>query len=77
MTALVEWLKPIHRLVLGSNTDPIHFAYSVQQFPVLGNFESFFLSYEMGLMQRFSTIFWIHLTSKQQIVSSSTTEPKM
>ena len=57
MTALVEWLKPIHRLVLGSNTDPIHFAYSVQQFPVLGNFESFFLSYEMGLVKPVAAFF--------------------
>lgn len=46
---LVERLKPDHRLVLGSNTDPIHFPYALQQFPVLKNFEQYFLSYEMDL----------------------------
>ena len=48
---LVEHLRSGHRLVLASNTDPIHFAYSVERFPVLKNFEQYFLSYEMGLLK--------------------------
>ena len=48
---LVERLKSDHRLVLGSNTDPIHFPYAVEKFPVLKNFEQYFLSYEMGLFK--------------------------
>ena len=48
---LVEHLRSGHRLVLASNTDPIHFAYSVERFPVLKNFERYFLSYEMGLLK--------------------------
>ena len=48
---LVERLKPDHRLILASNTDPIHFAHSVQHVGVLENFERFFLSYEMGLLK--------------------------
>ena len=48
---LVERLKSDHRIVLGSNTDPIHFSHSVNRFPVLENFERHFLSYEMGLLK--------------------------
>ena len=40
-----------YSLVLGSNTDRIHFPYSVQNFPALKNFERCFLSYEMGLVK--------------------------
>ena len=48
---LVERLKPDHRLILASNTDPIHFAHTIQHVSVLENFESFFLSYEMKLLK--------------------------
>jgi len=48
---LVERLKVDHRLILASNTDPIHFAYSVEHFPVLKNFERYFLSCEMRLLK--------------------------
>jgi putative hydrolase of the HAD superfamily len=47
----VERLKDNHRLVLASNTDQIHFAYSVQHFGVLSHFDQHFLSYEMGLLK--------------------------
>ena len=48
---VVDRLKSGHRLVLGSNTDPIHFAHCVEWFPVLQNFQRYFLSYEMGLLK--------------------------
>ena len=48
---LVERLKLDHRLILASNTDPIHFAHSVQHASVLENFERFFLSYEMRILK--------------------------
>ncbi len=48
---LVERLKSDHHLVLGSNTDPIHFSYAVEKFHVVQNFEQYFLSYEMGLLK--------------------------
>ena len=48
---LVERLKPVHSLVLASNTDPIHYTYSNQHFEVLGHFEQRFLSYELGLLK--------------------------
>ena len=54
---LVERLKSDHRLVLGSNTDPIHFAYSIERFPVLKSFEQFFLSHEMGLLKPDPAVF--------------------
>lgn len=62
MTALVEWLKPIRRLVLG-------------------NFESFFLSYyEMGLV-KLDAAFSRHILDSLDVQAtdcvSSTTEPKM
>lgn len=48
---LVEELGSGHRLVLASNTDAIHFAYSEQHFDVLRAFGQYFLSYEMGLLK--------------------------
>ena len=48
---LVRRLKLRHHLVLGSNTDAIHFAHAVERFPVLKDFEQYFLSYEMGLFK--------------------------
>ena len=48
---LVERLKPDHRLILASNTDPIHFAHTIQHVSVLENYERFFLSYEMKLLK--------------------------
>lgn len=51
MAPLVEELGSDHRLVLASNTDAIHFMYARQHFHVLGAFDQYFLSYEMGLIK--------------------------
>ena len=51
ISPLVEELKPEYALILGSNTDQIHFPYSVQHFPVLKHFDRYFLSYDMGLLK--------------------------
>jgi putative hydrolase of the HAD superfamily len=51
IVSLVERLKVDHRLILASNTDPIHFAHSVEHYSVLKNFERYFLSYEMRLLK--------------------------
>ena len=51
MRSLVTELGSGHRLVLASNTDAIHFAYSQKHFEVLRAFDDFFLSYEMGLLK--------------------------
>ena len=48
---LVERLRPGHRLVVASNTDQIHFAYTLQHVDVMRHFDRYFLSYEMGLLK--------------------------
>ena len=47
----ISRLKLSYRLVLGSNPDAIPFAHALERFPVLQDFEQYFLSYEMGLMK--------------------------
>ena len=51
IVSIVERLKPNHRLVLGSNTDAIHFTSAIERFPVLEVFERYFVSYKMGLLK--------------------------
>ena len=51
MASFVEGLGTDHRLVLASNTDATHFAYSREHFDVMQAFDQFFLSYEMGLLK--------------------------
>lgn len=48
---VVVQLKLGNRLVLASNTDPIHFAHADESFIVLRQFDHHFLSYEMGLLK--------------------------
>ena len=49
VTRMIEELAGHFRLFLLSNTDPIHFKYIVKTFPVLRLFESWILSYEVGV----------------------------
>jgi putative hydrolase of the HAD superfamily len=51
MADLVEELTSTHTLVIASNTDAIHFTYSLEHFPVLKAFDRHFLSCEMGLLK--------------------------
>ena len=51
MASFVEGLGADHHLVLASNTDATHFAYSREHFSVMQAFNQFFLSYEMGLLK--------------------------
>ena len=48
---LVEGLVSDHNLVIASNTDSIHFFYSIDNFSILRGFDEFFLSYEMNLLK--------------------------
>ena len=57
---LIAGLKPGHKLVLASNTDAIHFSYSIKHFPVLHQFDRHFLSYKMGLLKP-ETAFFDHV----------------
>ncbi|MCH2511729.1 MAG: hypothetical protein DSY79_03650 [Chloroflexi bacterium] len=51
MESFVKELGADHHLVLASNTDATHFAYSREHFSVVQAFDRFFLSYEMGLLK--------------------------
>lgn len=46
---IIERLKKRFRLMLISNTDPLHFPYILRTFPVLTSFEARILSYEAGV----------------------------
>ncbi|SVA18890.1 uncharacterized protein METZ01_LOCUS71744 [marine metagenome] len=48
---LVAELASTHSLVVASNTDSIHFSYSMNNFSTLKVFDRFFLSYEMDLLK--------------------------
>ena len=48
---LVAELASTHSLVIASNTDSIHFSYSMDNFSTLKAFDRFFLSYEMDLLK--------------------------
>jgi putative hydrolase of the HAD superfamily len=45
---LVAGLKRRHRLLVLSNTNPIHFSMLKERYPLLGHFDDFVLSYEAG-----------------------------
>jgi HAD superfamily hydrolase (TIGR01509 family) len=51
MADLVEELASTHTLVIASNTDAIHFPYSLENFSALKAFGRHFLSCEMGLLK--------------------------
>jgi FMN phosphatase YigB (HAD superfamily) len=45
-------LRRHHELWIMSDTDPLHFAFLIDRFPVLRNMERYFLSYEHGYLKR-------------------------
>jgi putative hydrolase of the HAD superfamily len=51
MADFVEKLATTHTLVIASNTDAIHFAYSLERYPAFKAFGRHFLSCEMGLLK--------------------------
>lgn len=48
---LIERLKARHKLVLGSNTEEIHYTYCKQNVEALGHFEESYLSFQLGLLK--------------------------
>ena len=48
---LLETIRRTHRLVLLSNTNPIHFEGILARYPLLRHFHGFVLSYEVGAMK--------------------------
>jgi FMN phosphatase YigB (HAD superfamily) len=53
----VETLKRRHELWIMSDTDPLHFAFLIDRFPVLRNMGRYFLSYEHGWLKRWPEAF--------------------
>jgi len=48
----VRTLRHHHELWIMSDTDPLHFAFLIDRFPVLRNMDRYFLSYEHGYLKR-------------------------
>jgi putative hydrolase of the HAD superfamily len=46
--SLIAGLRDRHRMLVLSNTNPIHFSMLKAQYPLLGHFDDFVLSYEVG-----------------------------
>jgi putative hydrolase of the HAD superfamily len=55
--SLLEGLKRTYRLVLLSNTNSIHFRTIRENYPLLGHFDDFVLSYEVGEMKPSARIY--------------------
>jgi len=49
--SLLEGLRRSHRLLLLSNTNPIHFEVARERYPLMRHFDGFVLSYEVGAMK--------------------------
>jgi putative hydrolase of the HAD superfamily len=49
--SLIAGLRGRYRLVVLSNTNPIHFSMLKAQYPLLGHFDDFVLSYEVGALK--------------------------
>ena len=49
--SLLEGLRRSHRLLLLSNTNSIHFQMARKNYPLLRHFDSYVLSYEVGMMK--------------------------
>jgi glucose-1-phosphatase len=55
--AMLEGIARNYRLVLLSNTNPIHFEMLAQTYPLLRHFHSYVLSYEVGAMKPLPLIY--------------------
>ena len=56
----VQRLKKRHRVWIMSDTDPLHFTYLLNAFPVLRTMERYYLSYEHGFLKN-STEAFLHV----------------
>lgn len=66
----VEALRQRHRLWIMSDTDPLHFAFLIDRFPVLRNMDRYFLSYEHGWLKRSPEAFRYVLDSSDGLDAS-------
>jgi len=54
---LLKALRKNYRLVLLSNTNPIHYSMLYERYPVLKNFDAYILSHEVGAMKPLPKIY--------------------
>ncbi len=57
VSKIIRSLKRRWRLGLLSNTDPLHFNYILSKFPIMGTFDKWILSYEVGFKKPAVQIF--------------------
>jgi FMN phosphatase YigB (HAD superfamily) len=53
----IKLLQASHAVWIMSDTDPLHFAFLINTFPVLRSMERYFLSYEHGFLKRSTDAF--------------------
>ncbi len=66
----LETLRRQHELWIMSDTDPLHFAFLIDRFPVLRSMDRYLLSYEHGWLKRSPEAF-------RQVLDSSGLDPSM
>jgi len=57
VSRLVRQLKPHHHLILLSNTNPWHWHYALEHFPIISEFQDRVLSYEVGVLKPHPAIY--------------------
>jgi glucose-1-phosphatase len=66
----LETLRRRHELWIMSDTDPLHFAFLIDRFPVLRSMDRYLLSYEHGWLKRSPEAF-------RQVLDSTGLDPSM
>lgn len=61
--AAVEALRKAHELWIMSDTEPLHFAFLIDRFPLLRNMDRYYLSFEHGYLKHSSEAFYHVLAS--------------
>lgn len=57
ISQLIRQLKPHHHLILLSNTNPWHWHYALDHFPIISEFQDRVLSYEVGVLKPHPAIY--------------------
>ncbi len=61
VSEIIRELKPHHRLVLLSNTNPWHWRHARDRFPIVSEFDEVVLSYEEGVLKPHPAIYRVAL----------------
>ena len=57
VSRLIRLLKPHHRLMLLSNTNPWHWHHALDRYPIVSEFQECILSYEVGVLKPHPAIY--------------------